>query len=120
MLIFDRSLRKFEAEARQWPKGNPRQVANHWTCIRISDPEKENRDLFNCEYYYPEGTEQVIHSAKTWPLYEGFSWHENGLLQRVTRFTNSFAAYHYENLRLKRIEFGIGEKINTFADFTYE
>jgi len=120
MLIFDRNLRKFEAEVRQWPEGNPRQVANHWTCIRMPNPEKEGSDLFNCEYYYPEGTEQLIHNAETWPLYEAFYWNKNGLLERITRFTSSFAAYHYDNLKLKRIEFGTGKRINTFADFTHE
>ncbi|MDH3558875.1 MAG: hypothetical protein OES18_23795 [Deltaproteobacteria bacterium] len=120
MLIFDRSLKKFEAEVRQWPEGNPKQRWNHWTCIRMSEPENESLDRFHCEYYYPEGTEQVIHSSKTWPLYQAFSWNENGMLVRITRFTNSFVAYRYEGLKLKLIEFGSNETINTFAVFTYE
>lgn len=120
MLIFDRSLKEFEAEVRQWPEGSLRQQSNRWTCIRMSHPENESLDLFHCEYYYPEGTEQVIHSSKTWPLYEAFSWNENGMLVRITRFTNSFVAYRYEGLKLKLIEFGRNETINTFADFAYE
>ncbi len=120
MLIFDRSLKKFEAEVRQWPEGNPKQGWNHWTCIRFVDPNNENLDLFHCEYYYPEGTEQMIHDSKTWPLYEAFSWNENGMLVKITRFTNSFVLYCYEGVKLKLIEFGSNEAINTFADFTYK
>ena len=120
MLIFDRSLKKFEAEVRQWPEGNPKQNYNHWTCIRFVDPSNESLDLFRCEYYYPEGTEQIVHSSKTWHFYEAFSWNENGMLVRITRFTNSFAAYKYEGFKLKLIEFGSNETIKTFTHFTYE
>jgi hypothetical protein len=120
MLIFDRSLKKFEAEVRQWPEGNPKQRWNHWTCIRFLDPNNESLDLFHCEYYYPEGTEQMIHDSKTWPFYEAFSWNENGMLVRITRFTNAFVVYSYEGLKLKLIEFGGNEAIATFADFTYK
>lgn len=120
MLIYDRRLRKFEAEVRQWPEGNQRQKWNHWTCIRFSNPKDEDGDLFQCEYYYPEGTEQVLHNSKTWPLYEFFSWDEKGLLEEITRFTNCFVRYRYEGVKLKRFEFGCGETTKTFADFTYE
>ncbi|MGD8436556.1 MAG: hypothetical protein PVH34_01965 [Syntrophobacterales bacterium] len=120
MLIFDRSLKKFEAEVRQWPEGNPKQRWNHWTCIRFVDPNNKNLDLFHCEYYYPEGTKQVIHSSKGWPFYEALSWNKNGMLVKITRFTDSYVAYRYEGLKLKLIEFGGNEKVNTFAEFTYK
>jgi hypothetical protein len=62
----------------------------------------------------------MIHDSKTWPLYEAFSWNENGMLARITGFTNSFVVFKYEGLQLKRIEFGSNETLNTFVDFTYE
>ncbi len=120
MLIFDRSLKKFEAEVRQWPEGHPKQRWNHWTCTRFVDPNNESLDLFHCEYYYPEGTEQMIHDSKTWPLYEALSWNENGMLVRISRFTNSSVLYSYEGLKLKLIEFSRNKAITAFADFTYQ
>jgi hypothetical protein len=62
----------------------------------------------------------MINDSKTWPLYEAFSWNENGMLVRITRFTNSFVLYSYEGLKVKLIEFGSNEAIKTFADFTYK
>ena len=120
MLIFDRSLKKFEAEVRQWPEGSRRQESNRWTCIRMPHPENESLDLFHCEYYYSEGTKQVIHSSKTWPFYEAFSWDENGMLVKITRFSDSYVTYRYEGLKLKLIEFGSNETVNTSANFTYK
>jgi hypothetical protein len=72
------------------------------------------------KYYYPEGTEQMIHDSKTWPLYEALSWNENGMLVRISRFTNSSVLYSYEGLKLKLIEFSRNKAITAFADFTYQ
>ncbi len=120
MLIVDRKRRTFEAEVRQWPKGNLRERWNHWTCMRFSNPNDESLDLYRCEYFYPEGTESVIHSAENWVFYEGFSWNDNGLLERITRFSNSFVRYSYEGLKVKRIEFGSNKTVSTFAEFVYD
>jgi len=119
MLIFDRSKRSFEAEVRQWPEGNQRQRWNNWTCISFPDPGKNTPDLFQCEYYYPEGTERVTHTAETWPFYQAFSWDENGMLEKIWRFGDSFVLYRYNGFKIVRVEFGRGEIISTFADFTY-
>ena len=120
MLIFDRSLKKFEAEVRQWPEGNPRQRWNHWTCIRVADPNHVKLDLFHCEYYYPEGVEHLIHDSETWPLYQKFFWNDEGLLKRIARFNESSAEYSYEGLKLERIDYRKAEITITFAEFTYK
>jgi hypothetical protein len=52
-------------------------------------------------------------------LYQAFSWNEDGLLERITRFTNSFVRYTYDGFRVIRIEFGSQETVSTFAEFTY-
>ncbi len=119
MLIVDRSQRRFEAEVRQWPEGNLRQRWNHWTCIRSTDPQDDTLELYDCEYFYPEGTERAIYSAESYIFYEAFSWNEDGLLESITRFSNSFVRYSYEGLKVKRIEFGSHKTISTFAEFTY-
>ncbi len=120
MLIVDRSQRKFEAEVRQWPEGDLRQRWNHWTCIRSTDPHDDTLDLYDCEYFYPEGTERAIYNAESYIFYEAFSWNEDGLLESITRFSNSFVRYSYEGLKVKRIEFGSHKTISTFAEFTYD
>ena len=107
MLIIDRNGKKFEAEFRQWPEGHLRQRWNHWTCMRFTDPNDE-------------GPERVIHQGENYVLYEAFSWYENGLLARITRFSNSFVRYSYEGLKVKRIEFGSNGTVTTFAEFTYD
>jgi hypothetical protein len=120
MLIFDRRERKFEAEVRRWPEGNLKQRWNHWTCIRVSVPDDEELGLYHCEYYYPDGTEHVTRNLKEWDFYGSFMWNEDGLLERMTRFSNSSVQYRYEGLKVKRIEFRRGETIATYTEFTYK
>jgi hypothetical protein len=120
MLIVDRTNRKFEAEMRQWPQGNPRQRYNHWTCIRFPDPHDDRRDLYHWEYYYPEGTEIVVESSEESNLYSGFAWYDNGLLAEITRFSVSFVKYRYEGVRVKRIEYGARNKVSTVVEFAYK
>ena len=120
MLIVDRRKRKFEAEVRQWPEGNPKQRWNHWTCIRFPDPEIGRQDLYHWEYYYPEGTEIVVQRSEESNLHRGFAWYENGLLAEITRFTNSFVKYQYEGVKVKRIEYGARKTVSTVVEFRYE
>ncbi|UCG14560.1 MAG: hypothetical protein JSU72_08985 [Deltaproteobacteria bacterium] len=120
MLIVDRKERRFEAEMRKWPEGSPGQRWNHWTCIRSPDPHEADLDLYLCEYYYPEGTDRVIHDSGDWVFYEDFSWNDNGLLESITRYKHSYVRYTYEGLKLKRIEFGRSDTIHTVAELTYK
>ena len=120
MFIVDRKEKKFEAEVRQWPKGNKRQRWNNWRCIRFPDSSDESLDIFRCEYYLPEGTEIISRKAGSSIFYEEFFWNGNGLVTRINRFTKSSAQYLYDGLKLKRIEYREGETIRTFTEFTYE
>jgi hypothetical protein len=120
MLIVDRSQRRFEAEVRSWPEGHSKQRYNQWTCIRFSDPAKNDSPLYSCEYFYPEGIERVIHDPQKWLFYSGFSWNDDGLLERMTRFSNSSARYLYDGLKLKRIEFIANGSVVTTTEFSYQ
>jgi hypothetical protein len=120
ILIVDRNQRKFEAEVRQWPEGSLQQRWNQWSCIRFSHPLVDRLDLYDCEYFYTEGTERVIQNAENWVFYEAFSWNENGLLERIARFSNSFVHYSYEGLKVNRIEFGRERTISAFVELTYD
>jgi len=44
----------------------PGAVGNHWTCIRSADGAE---DLYLCDYYFPEGAEQVIQSSGSGQFY---------------------------------------------------
>jgi hypothetical protein len=120
MFIVDREEKKFEAEVRQWPEGSKRQRWNHWICIRFPDSNDESLDIFRCEYYFPEGKEIISQKAGSSLFYKEFFWNGNGLLSRINRLADSSARYHYDGLKLKRIEFREGETVRTFAEFTYE
>jgi hypothetical protein len=120
MLIVDRRRQKLEAEVRQWPAGSPEQQWNNWICVRLPDPADKAKDLYHCEYYYPEGTETVIQSPENWGFYGAFFWNEDGLLEKMTRFEHSYVYFHYEGFKLKRLEFESSGTITTFVDFLYD
>ena len=121
MLIIDRRDRKFEAEVRRWPEGDPKQRWNHWTCIRVSSPDVDDElGLYQCEYYYPKGIERVTRNSREWDFYGSFMWNEDGLLERMVRFSNSSVQYRYAGMKVERIEFHRGETMVTFTEFTYK
>ena len=62
---------------------------------------------------------RILATSETWTLYQDFFWDENGMLEKIRRFGDSFVLYRYNGFKVVRIEFGRGEKISTFADFTY-
>ena len=120
MLIVDRSQKKLEAVVRQWPEGSRGQRWNHWTCLRFQDSVDQTGASYFCEYYYPEGTERVVYSPGNWGFYDNLVWNGDGLLERMTRFGNSFVHYTYDGLRVKRIDFDKNGTIITFINFSYE
>jgi hypothetical protein len=117
MLVVDRTRRTLEAEVRRWPEGSQEQWGNRWTCIRSAD---ESEDLYLCDYFFPEGTEQVIQSSGRGEFYGPSRWNEDGLLQELARFADSSIAFTYEGMKVKRIEFVSRGAIVTFMDFAYE
>jgi hypothetical protein len=117
MLIVDRTRRRLEAEVRRWPEGSREQWGNRWTCIRSAD---ESEDLYLCDYFYPDGTEQVSQSSGRGGFYGSSRWNEDGLLQELARFADSSMAFTYEGMRVKRIEFLSRGAVVTFMDFAYE
>lgn len=116
MLLVDRTGRNLEAEVRRWPEGSRERWGNHWTCIRSAD---EGGDLYLCDYYFPEGTEQVVQSSGSGQFYGSPRWNGDGLLEELARFANSSMAFTYEGIKVKRIEFLNGGTMVTFMDFAY-
>jgi hypothetical protein len=117
MLVVDRSGRRLEAEVRRWPDGSREQWGNRWICIRSAD---DSEVLYLCDYFFPEGTEQVIQSTGRGGFYGPPRWNEDGLLQELTRFADSSMVFTYEGIKVKRIEFLRGKSIVTFMDFAYK
>jgi hypothetical protein len=117
MLVVDRTGRTLEAEVRRWPEGSREQWGNHWTCIRSVD---EAEDLYLCDYYFPEGTEQVIQSSGSGQFYGPSRWTGDGLPEELARFADSSMAFTYEGTKVKRIEFLNRGTMVTFMDFAYQ
>ena len=117
MLVLDRTGRTLEAEVRRWPEGSRERWGNHWTCIRSADGAE---DLYLCDYYFPEGAEQVIQSSGSGQFYGPSRWNGDGLLEELARFANSSMAFTYEGIKVKRIEFLNGGSMVTFMDFAYQ
>jgi hypothetical protein len=117
MLVVDRTRTSLEAEVRRWPEGSREQWGNRWTCIRSADDSKA---LYLCDYFFPEGTEQVIQSSGSGGFFGPSRWNEDGLLQELTRFADSSMAFTYEGIKVKRIEFLRGKTMVTFMDFAYK
>lgn len=120
LLIVDRSQARLAAVLRRWPEGSRGRRWNHWSCIRNRQAHDMNPDLYLCEYHYPEETVRLVQTCDTWPLYQDFTWHGSGLLKVVTRFRDSHVRYHYDGLKVKRIEYSTGGTLRTFAEFTYQ
>ncbi|MBW1981333.1 MAG: hypothetical protein JRJ12_08915 [Deltaproteobacteria bacterium] len=119
VFIVDRDKKEFVAEFRQWPKGNKRAKWNNWLCIRLDQSESSASDAYYLEWYFPEGTEQRIIPADKWSLYGQFTWLANGLLEKMTSFTNSYVRYYYNGLKITRIEFGKEGLTHTMTSFKY-
>ena len=117
LLIVDRTRRTLEAEVRRWPEGSREQWANRWTCIRSADPSE---DLYICDYFFPEGREQVIQYAKRGGFYGPSRWNDEGLLQELARFADASMVFTYEGMKVKRIEFLSRGAIVTFMEFAYQ
>jgi len=117
ILVVDRTERTLEAEVRRWPEGSRERWGNHWTCIRSAD---EGGDLYLCDYYFPDRTEQVIQSSGRGRCYGPSRWNGDGLLEELARFAQSSMAFTYEGIKVKRIEFRTGGTMVTFMDFAYQ
>jgi hypothetical protein len=117
MLVVDRTGRTLQAEVRRWPEGSRERWGNHWTCIRAAD---EAEDLYLCDYYFPEGTAQVIQSSGRGRFYGPSRWNGDGLLEELARFADASMAFTYEGVKVKRIEFLTRGTMVTFMDFAYQ
>jgi len=116
MLLVDRVGRHLEAEARLRAAGSREQGLNRWACIRSADEAEPN---YVCDYYFPEGTKQVIQPSGWGQFYGACRWNGDGLLEELTRFTEASMVFTYEGMKVTRIEFLRGGTAVTFVDFSY-